>query len=542
MNRKLSLILALIVTAVMAFSGCQPAATTAPSTTAQTSTTTTSQDREPYEFTILVNYDWFTPPGEWGTDVISKQLSDMFKLKINWVGSGGNPNDKIATMLASDQLPESIILERDASYLQLIELGKLVSLDDYITKYPGYKSNVDETTRKMSAINDKIYAVLNWPTTQPNGNNGWVVNTKVYDQLGKPELKTLDQLYTYLKAVKDAGIKENGADVVPLQFGAGMDFTQMYAAYGEGRVRDYYNKRAWINSADKKFEFIGKDPKFTDMMLFMQKLYSEGLINQDIFIEQQDQVKEKMANGRFALATGEITSYMLQGLNIWKETAGTRYFDAINPISESGDHTSVYSSTWNSLGWNAQCITTAATKPERIFEYYDYLSSNEGQILVEYGPKGELWDQLDEKGYPIYKDPNAEISEADTTRLGLWYWVYPGITVITDNSKVAANNRKPVDKQDIKVIWQSTITWKHSWNATEFTGMDPAGDSEAGIAFKAVDDLFKEYLPKIIGAKSADDAKNLIAELNTKAEEAGFVKTLDFYNTTWQANLARMGK
>ncbi len=500
---------------------------------------------EPYEFTVLVNYDWFAPNGPWGEDLISQELSQMFNIDINWTGSGGNPDQKIATLLVSGDLPESIILDRTANYLRLIDLEKLVPLDDWIDEYSGYRSNVSDSTINLSRVDGNVWGILNWPTDQPNGNGGWAINKVVHRELGEPAITTLDDLYDYLVDVRDSGITTDaGAEIVPIQFGQNLDFTQVYVAHGDGRILNYWDQFAWVNPSTGSFEFIGNDPAFVDTMLYLQRLYSEGLMNRDIFVEQTDQIKEKAANGRFGVtAARDLAGDPLRGMLPWREEEDVVYnelFDVLLPISVTGNHEDVWSNTYNALGWNIQTITTSAEQPERIYEYYDFISSNEGQIMIQYGPQGNFWDELDANGYPVWNEAGINRDSEASNATGLWFWTWPGMTGFTDSAKVVAEYEKPFDKRDVGTMWQHEVLWRHSFNATEFNGSNPAGDTAAGIARQATEDLFKEFVVKIISADSQAESRALISELIENVDEVGFDATLDFYNEVWAANRANL--
>lgn len=63
------------------------------------------------------------------------------------------------------------------------------------------------------------------------GNGGYAVNNKIYKELGSPKLETFDDLYAYLKLVK-----EKYPDIIPFEvgmLGQGIDF--LYAGMAEDR-------------------------------------------------------------------------------------------------------------------------------------------------------------------------------------------------------------------------------------------------------------------------------------------------------------------
>jgi len=168
--------------------------------------------KEPLEFTLYGNYDWYTMP-KWGADETTAWVKENKKVNITEIPNGGNTVQKLNTMIASGDLPDVIWGERGADVERLREAGLLVPLDDYIEKYPNLKKWLDPKAMNMLRSPDgKLYQFPNWYTNRPNGNAGWVVNKKIYKELGSPKLETTDDLYNYLKLVK-----EKYPDVIPLE-------------------------------------------------------------------------------------------------------------------------------------------------------------------------------------------------------------------------------------------------------------------------------------------------------------------------------------
>ena len=110
-----------------------------------------------------------------------------------------------------------------------VKQDMLVPLDEYIEKYPNLKEWAGESTLNMLRAEDgKLYGFPNWYTSQPNGNTGYVVNEKIYKELGSPKLETTDDLYAYLKQVK-----EKYPNIVPYEPGQGDGLDILYSAFAE---------------------------------------------------------------------------------------------------------------------------------------------------------------------------------------------------------------------------------------------------------------------------------------------------------------------
>ena len=115
----------------------------------------------------------------------------------------GAHTQKLSAMMASDDLPDMIWTDRNHPDMErLRKEGKLVAYDDYLDKYPNLKTWMGDLNM-LRSDDGKLYMFPNWYSSNPYGNAGYVVNKKIYKELGEPPLETTDDLYDYLVKVKD---------------------------------------------------------------------------------------------------------------------------------------------------------------------------------------------------------------------------------------------------------------------------------------------------------------------------------------------------
>src|SRR5690554_6750415 len=187
-------------------------------------------------FTFYGNYDWMSN-GTFGETPSTQWIVDHKKVKIEPINSGGAAAAKLNTMIASNTLPDVIQTDRGATVERLRAGNILVTLDEYYDKYPNLRKFVGEATLNMLRSEDgHIYQVPNWYTTTPNGNGGWFVNSKIYEQLGSPQLETFEDLYMYLTK-----IKLNYPEVTPLEIGNdGRGIGDIFAGVANDNPKVYY--------------------------------------------------------------------------------------------------------------------------------------------------------------------------------------------------------------------------------------------------------------------------------------------------------------
>lgn len=548
--RKKSLatsVTALLAAALM-LSACSGGTKTANPTPSDNGTTTPPTEaasdkfvlgEQPLDFSFYGHYDWYTMP-TWGEDVATKWIKENKKVDVKAVNSQGNAQQKFNTMIASDELPDVIWLERGSDVEKLRENGMLVPYDDYLDKYPNLKEWLGEAGINMLRSPDgKLYQFPNWYTSQPNGNAGYVVNSKIYKELGEPKLETTDDLTKYLEAVK----AKYGNSVVPYEPGIeGQGIDVLYSAFKEDAMTRWITIRGVPNG--DKLTSIFTDPTYRESMQYAAKLFRDKLISQDALTQTADQIKEKVMTGRVAVyaASSPTENAMNAHAELVAKDPEAGYF-MIWPIHKEGlDKNKIFPGTYTQLGWNVSVITKAAKNPEAIFAFLDWYTGPEGQTLLMWGPEGGYWDGYEEDGItPKFTEKYVTDAaglgklQAETTNLQ-----WNGNTVFIDTAKAKYESTLPEEERNWSTRWQYEITWKTQANATEFINLDPAPESEEGIIRQRVEDIYTEARAKALFAKDDAEVLAVLDKAEADAQAAGYDKLLAFKTTKWQENLAQM--
>lgn len=498
---------------------------------------------EPLTFSLYGHYDWYTMP-KWEETIAGKWLMENKQVTVEAVQSGGAAAQKLNTMIASGELPDVIWLDRAHDVERLREAGMLVPFDEYLDKYPNLKTWMGEENLNMLRSEDgKLYQFPNWYTGRPFGNAGYVVNKKIYEELGSPPLQTTDDLYDYLKAVKE----KYGNQVVPLDPHLAVDsqgLGVLYTAFGQDDEALYQYLGGQMRAVPKDGELtsVFMDPLFRESQKYISKLYREGLIAQDALTQTIDQITERMMQGRTAILVGASPTTIAQEAHIalTQDDPDAGYI-MIKPIHKPGlDPDKIYPGTYTSLGWNVAVITSSAADPEKIFAFLDWYTGPEGQNLLFFGPEGQYWDGTNEDGSPIFTD--AYDQEA-VTKLQADHdpimWV--GNTGYIDPVKAKFEETLPPEKQNWATKWQREITWDTQYNVNEFIGLNPSPDSEEGIIRQRVDDIYLEATAKVLFAKDDAEVDSILDQAEADAQSAGYAKLLEWRTAKWQENLEKMG-
>nr|WP_306220297.1 extracellular solute-binding protein [Cohnella sp. WQ 127256] len=491
----------------------------------------------PVEFSFYGNYDWYTMQ-PWGEDPASKWIKENKKVNVIPVPAQGASVQKFNTMVASKDLPDVLFMDRGPLVEKLRQAGKLVPLDDYLDKYPNLKKYAGEETLNMLRSEDgKLYQFPNWYTSTPMGNGGYMINKTIYKELGSPKLETFDDLYSYLKLVK-----AKFPDVVPFDIGYGTQgISILYSGFGEDHTAAY-TSYGFVPSGNE-LKSLFTNPAFKETITFASTLFREKLITQDALTQTRDQVVEKLNTGKVAVYASYDTSDLGSQATVeLKKKDPNAGYTMIWPLHKEGvDPNKVYPNNYDSIGWNVNVITTEATNPEGIFAYLDWLTGEEGERIVFWGPEGLYWEGTEDDGAPIWTEKfKTDVEERTKFMAATDSFQWAGNTSFIDGSKASNNMKLPEDQRDWAAESQLTIAWKTSFNTTQFSNLTPDPASEEGKALQKVADIETSVIAKGLYAGSDAEVEKIIVDGENAANKAGYVKLLEYETARWQENLKKM--
>lgn len=504
------------------------------------------------EFTVWFAKNNYAAKYEFnGEDQLSKWIMDNKHVKINFEGATGDWRQVYALMLSSDDLPDCIRgLGTGSEYLQTIKLGKLVPLDEYMEKYDGYTSIYSQNQIDIMKVDGKSYTMINWghyDGTISGGNGGWGYNDQIYEQLGSPKLTTLDELYDYLVQVKNSGITANGQPVIPLQSSTHTEIlgslAMVWSAYGEGRSSSELSRMTIDRDGD--FRFVMEDDKLLEALLFMNKLYREELINQDCFVEKNDQVDEKIMSGRVAVYGDAAFITRLGGCMSKIMGSGdlSTTYTVMEPIAAAGiDQADVYTDNQMSIGSGGITITTAAKNPEAIYAYHDWQVTPEGQYTLGFGPEGILWE-YDEEGMPKLKEGKSLVmSSEELSALPIYSFFTLGQSNLYNEAKMKINRSLPEDQQDWLIAAQDKVCFRHTKDITEYVNVNTDINTDENDIYVDCKEILGDAYISMITAPNEDDVRRMYEETKNQIYSMNFESVLKVLKEKWQKNKEIMGK
>lgn len=275
-----------------------------------------------------------------------------------------------------------------------IEDEVFLDLNEYLPEFaPHYNALITSDDQLYDEVTTPNGAVAGFYSlyAEPRLNDmGYIIRQDWLDSLNMEKPTTIDELHDVLKAFKD----EKGAtDALFIPATGVSDY--FISAYGVG-------SGMYLDGGTIKYGPL--EDGYKEYLETMAKWYSEGLIYQDFaFYGEQLAFRDPGMVGAGQVAcfnseTGDMAMFgdFSDDPNI--------LFTAMAPVSLEKDGT-VYMfdkapSRADDVRW---AVTTGCEDPELLISFVDYLYSEEGALLCNYGIEGETFN-YDEDGVPRFSD------------------------------------------------------------------------------------------------------------------------------------------
>ncbi|MBD2871771.1 extracellular solute-binding protein [Paenibacillus arenilitoris] len=304
--------------------------------------------------------------------------------------------EKKNLLFASNELPDALF-RSGLSPLEAVRYGsagQLIPLEELIDQYaPNLKALMDEYPEIRPGITSPeghIYAIPGIVTLNAARTDKKWINKAWLDKLGLPEPETTEDLYNVLVAFRDQDPNGNGkADELPMTARPGLAIVlAMGGSFGLDTQLGYN-----INLVNDKVEIWMGSEKNKEMLMYLNKLYKEKLLDQEIFSHKEAQFLAKQGTGNTGLFFDQTNNNFL---SIQDQYTGVAPF--------TGPHGDKIQSQGGPVprDFGAFAITSVNKYPEATMRWIDYFYSDEGSTLLRFGREGEHYELRD--GIPYYTE------------------------------------------------------------------------------------------------------------------------------------------
>ncbi|MNO28666.1 Lipoprotein LipO precursor [compost metagenome] len=307
------------------------------------------------------------------------------------VGSGGG-QDKISLMAASGDYPELIYAKGELG--KLVDAGAIIDLTDLIEEHaPNIKKIMSENMNRMkySLEDPSIYSIpTNIGVDQQyfDAVNGFQVQHRVLKELGYPEIRTIDDYEKVLREYVAKHPTTEGQPTIPLTLNAdGWKMLITVTNQANNTTNGMNDGEYHVDPETYEAKLHYKRPIEREYFRWLNKLYHDGLLDKDSFVQKEDQYKAKIASGRVLGLTSVDWEYG-EAENALKAAGKFEYTYAHFPVTLSEEYKDHAMQSFGVDGYGIS-ITTACKDPVRAIQFLDWLASDEGQVLRNWGIEGK---------------------------------------------------------------------------------------------------------------------------------------------------------
>ena len=354
-------------------------------------------------FSIFLNFNNMPFDPNWA---VWQKLEELTNIRFQSVISQSNSNEDEAfnLMLSSGNLADVVGYVNASDLEKLGRDGGLLPLNDLIDEYaPHIKALMEEDPafkQYATSTDGNIYFI---PKNQTlSFAEFWFIRGDWLEKLGLEVPTTVDELYDVLTAFRNEDPNGNGLkDEIPLFDRAGWKMPDEYLYLWDTSIEFYVR--------DGKVTYEPLEENFKTGVRNLVKWYQEGLIDPEIFT-RGPKGRDTLLASNVGGCTHDWISAVDYNTKLPATIPGFKMIGIAPPADQNGvvkERTMRYPG----VGWG---ISTQCKDPVTVMKFMDFLFTEEGSALMNWGIEGESYF-VDENGSKQFFDT---VLKSDQTPVG----------------------------------------------------------------------------------------------------------------------------
>ena len=340
-----------------------------------------------------LNILYYSQGYDMNEDPAKKIMEDITGYKVTYHSlPTENADEKMMLEIASGADYDLIYRAGTAAYAQLNEKNALMDISELLDKYGSdIKENVSDFAWSLVTDGDVVTGIpretAKWDPSDLRGviTGGIAFRSDMLEELGMGIPSNLDEFYEVLSAYKE---KTGNA---PLTTARGAWIADIMSAFGMGSTDWYLKDGQMIH----RIQCEG----FKDYIAYMQMLYKEGLLDNDMPINAAENAKEKFANN-----TALCTSLAFWDIPSIKDALSVSNPDAkvvfATCLGKDADNAGFLAKTEGLDGITV--IPKNSKNPEHAMIWYNLISQIDNYRAIYIGEENVSYEIKDGAYYPIF--------------------------------------------------------------------------------------------------------------------------------------------
>lgn len=413
------------------------------------------------------------------------------KLKTEYPVSGDD--QKVALMIAEQNYPDMIFAKGDAA--SLIDAGALIDLTDLIEEYgPNIKKMYGDEFDKLkySEEDPSIYQLSSYPVGGTLYKHSGTAQIQ-WAVLKENDYKVPETLDDFEKMIKDYIAAhpqtEDGMDTIGITLSAADWHWMITLGNPAGYIADGApDNGQWLIDEDYNAMFKFRSEKEREYFRWLNRMYNEGILDPEFATQTHEDYIAKIASGRVVALMDTDWDYG-DGEKVLKADGKIDKTYAPLPLTMDAD-TKCSSLRYQGLTTGQGIgITTACEDPVAAIKFLDYICSDEGQVLVNWGIKDvNYFVDADGKRYRTEEEINESNSNKDYSKTtGVGFYTHPFPRYGDGIEDETGSTFTTVSKESVRAEYdEEQKAACEAWNTELLVDIFPQADEFEELKYSAI--------------------------------------------------------
>ena len=505
----------------------------------------TQEDTTGYDTaTLFCDVSWWEPP-MWNEEpgTITGDISARTGLSISVIQPTQKADTQLKIMLLNDKLPDIISVTDSTTISQLVGSDKVWRIDEFLEKYKPdshiLKDFPEDVKKELIKRDGGWYAYPShinsadarnyWKPTpdmedvaEYSENNAIMWNTELLEMAGLKlsDLKTQDQIMEAFAKVKKMKLKVEGEDVITLLVdGKGYDESTL----------SFLEQSFGAEQIDEEGNYcdILLQPQTKNALSFLNEAIRKQYITHDQLTMETMQIQELMQSGRVLCFIGNSANTKAD-MSKWISTGSVLSSDGSTPVMGKNMRATT--------GWISTFIAKSCNNPEKIADFLDYMTSDEGMTFWAYGYEGKDY-YIGEDGLYYRTDKNAA-KYYENTGINVW-WMF--VNTAWERSVAAQEN----DEAAIKIMTaygKDSATVMYDNSLLIMPGELTAEDKEEAKIEEEIQEWKSDQVIQVVLAEDKESFEQEYDKFIKGLYDIGIEKLMQYKNKGYQQNCLEYGE
>ena len=455
-------------------------------------------------------------------DEVGQEIIEKTGVKLDMEFVLNDSEQRLALMTLSKEYPDFIMPKGDAN--MLVEAEALVDLAPLIDQYgPNLKKVYGKYMNRLrwSEEDPSIYILPNLfrvGQEQSDAGGTFALQHAVVKELNYPAIRTLKDYEEAIKNYIQLHPTINGEPTIGLSLIADdwhfMISVTNPAFFATGAPDD---GEFYIDPDTHEALLHYKRPEEKEYFRWLNHMNDIGLLDQESFVQKYDQYLAKIASGRVLGLIDQQYEYKNSEDELLVKGLPERTYGIYPVTLHEGIKDASFLDTGFVAGWGIG-ITTNCEDPVQAIKFLDWLASEEGQVMINWGIEGKHYvveDGIRKIPEPVMnrknQDPNTFMRETGIGLYNISAQYGDGVKDSTGNyyttnyPEQIISSYSPIEKEVLNAygvnMWKDLFPkkeefkqnpWGAAWN------LSIPSDSSANQIMQRVNTIVRARIPELI--------------------------------------------